>query len=235
MPTSITITPPEYYKKFQAQNASWITTTYNKMDSVILPFPQNTDVLILYHGTDDASLRKIAQEGFRLTATPKHKGGTNVGEFCEAISFSPSERVASVFGNRVLKARVTIKNPHIVIPAAWASIMTGIQLVVNSKACECFGGQSFETLSSLKRAGIIPHTLRQIVSDYVHGRQVDGIFCEDSITPENLKLKFKQSQWAIFDPNNIDLVGVIRRPLSHLQFRCHFALNKLETSLAHMR
>lgn len=235
MSICINTTPQEYSKNFQAKNASWISATHKKIDGVMLPFPQESDELILYHGTDAESQLEIERNGFSLSAPPKNKGKNNVGEFCDAISFSPSDKVASVFGDRVLVARVKIKQPYKVLPSAWSSVMMGIQLKVSSEACEAFGGQSVAILSRLKEAGIIPQTIKQIISDYIQSRHVDGIFCEDSITPQNLNLRFKQSQWAIYDPQNIDLVGTIRKPISNLKFRCHFVLMNIERGLSYMR
>lgn len=211
-----------YYDRFKAKHAKDIAEIYAEFDRVVRPFPKKKEVtLTLYHGTTAKSAESISQRGFSLQEKRKNSGGFDVGEFGNGVHLTTKERVANWFGSTIIRAKAKIKNPVLVKPKEWETVMTS--------AGQKILGNVFGVVNSLlETKKTYSYIFNKIIKDYFAQKQIGGVFCEDFVNTKQRKLNFfKQRQWIIFDPQNIQVLSVSKKLASFLKLKFGFNISRI--------
>lgn len=219
----IRIDPKIAYLEFKRRHPQEIAELYKEMDGALHPTTPKT--LVLYHGTTAKAARRIFQEGFNKDAKMRFGGLFGLYELGKAIYFSPIEKVANCFGRKIIKAEVTINKPFEVLPQVWGDINLKMRRLIYKilvKELKCKRPRKLRKLYS--------YFGNQIMEDYLQQRRIGSIFCSDHVAKYNRNLlPQRQEQWAIFNSDNIKILGMSQKTYSYIKLRTIFRLKQILT------
>lgn len=195
------------FQQFTRDNPELVLDFYSRIGAAVKPLQTNGKSFVAFHGTTAEGAQGILEEGIKLNLDFKN----SAGDFGPAAYFTPSNKTPAIYGRKRVRAEICLKNPAITSPNEWEAVLNHMVTSLSS---------IFLEKGDYKRIKDIPVIFRQLLAEYFKEKGIDGIFCQNVARLTDRKMSpIQQKQWAIFNPESIQVKGVENCLLQHLKFR----------------